>query len=58
VIAVLTIMSDMDLSHDLLGFWLGWFGLDLVGLVMLCSRCEVCVHIFATGGMSGSVGHL
>jgi hypothetical protein len=51
-------MSDMDLSHDLLGFWLGWFGLDLVGLVMLCSRCEVCVHIFATGGMSGSVGHL
>jgi hypothetical protein len=28
MIAVLTIMSDMDLSHDLLG----WFGLDLVGL--------------------------
>jgi hypothetical protein len=28
----LTVMSDMDLSHDYLGFWLGWFGLDLVGL--------------------------
>jgi hypothetical protein len=27
--AVLMVMSDMDLSHDNLGFW---FGLDLVGL--------------------------
>jgi hypothetical protein len=32
MIAVLMVMSDMDLSHDELGFWLGWFGLDLVGL--------------------------
>jgi hypothetical protein len=32
MIAVLTVMSDMDLSHDLLGCWLGWFGLDLVSL--------------------------
>jgi hypothetical protein len=32
MIAVLMLMSDMDLSHDLLGFWLGWFGLGLVGL--------------------------
>jgi hypothetical protein len=32
MIAVLMVMSDMDLSHDWLGFWLGWFGLDPVGL--------------------------
>jgi hypothetical protein len=58
MIAVLTVMSDMDLSHDQLGFWLGWFGLDLVGLVMVCSRYEACVHVLATGGMPVSVGHL
>jgi hypothetical protein len=39
----------------LLGFW---FGLNLVGLVMVCSRCEAWVHVLATGGMSVSVGHL
>jgi hypothetical protein len=32
MIVVLTVMSDIDLSDDQLGFWLGWFGLDLVGL--------------------------
>jgi hypothetical protein len=29
---MLTVMSGMDLSHDYLGFWLGWFGLGLVDL--------------------------
>jgi hypothetical protein len=23
---------------------------------MVCSRCEACVHVLATGGMPGSVG--
>jgi hypothetical protein len=58
MIAVLMVMSDMDLLHDELGFWLGWFGLDLVSLVMVCSRCEACVHVLATGEMLVSVDHL
>jgi hypothetical protein len=58
MIAVLTVMSDMDLSHD----WLGWFGLDLVGLdygmqqvQSLCAcfgyRWDTCEHwsFVATG---------
>jgi hypothetical protein len=37
----------------------GWdSGLDLVGLVMVCSRCEAWVHVLAIGGMPVSVGHL
>jgi hypothetical protein len=32
-----------------LGFW---FGLDLVGLVVVGSRCEACVHVLATGGIA------
>jgi hypothetical protein len=55
MIDVLTVMSDTDLSHDWLGFW---FGLDLVDLVMVSSRCEAWVHVLATGGMPVRVGHL
>jgi hypothetical protein len=37
----------------------GWdSGLDLVSLVMVCSRCEVWVHVLATCGMPVSVGRL
>jgi hypothetical protein len=31
--------------------------LDLVDLVMVCSRCEVWVHVLATGGMPVSIDH-
>ncbi len=37
--------------------WDLWFGLDLVNLVMVCSRCEPWVHVLATGGMPVSVDH-
>jgi len=52
MIAVLTVMSDMDLSHDQLGIsgWDLWFGLCLVDLVMVCSRCEVWVHVWLQVG--------
>ncbi len=42
-----------------LGFldWDLWFGLCLVDLVMVCSRCEAWVHVLATGGMPVSVDH-
>jgi hypothetical protein len=56
MIAVLTVMSDMDLSHDYLGFLVGisswdlWFGLDLVDLAMVCSRCEAWVHVWLQVG--------
>jgi hypothetical protein len=38
--------------------WDFWFGLDLVGLVVVCSRCEAWVHVLATDGMPVSVGPL
>jgi hypothetical protein len=47
MIAVLKVMGDMDISHDLLGLvGLGLLGLSLVGLVwfVICSRCKACVH--------------
>jgi hypothetical protein len=37
--------------------WDLWFGLDLVDLVMVCSRWEAWVHILATSGMPVSVDH-
>jgi hypothetical protein len=37
--------------------WDLWFGLDLVDLVMVCSRCEAWVHVLTTGGMPVSVDH-
>jgi hypothetical protein len=38
----------------------GWDGLGWIKSVwiMVCSRCKVCVHVLATGGMPVSVGHL
>jgi hypothetical protein len=37
--------------------WDFWFGLDLVDLVMMCSRCEAWVHVLATGWMPMSIDH-
>jgi hypothetical protein len=38
--------------------WEFWFGLDLVGLVMVCSSGEAWVHVLATSGMPGNIGQL
>jgi hypothetical protein len=48
MIAMLTVMSDMDLFTRLVGIsgWDLWFGLDLVDLVMVCTRCEDWVHVW------------
>jgi hypothetical protein len=50
MIAVLTVMSDMDLSHDLLGY--GWFGSSrVIGSSWFGYRGETCglYLVFATG---------
>jgi hypothetical protein len=63
MIVVLTVMSNMDLSHDKLGLWLGWFWLGLSGSSWFGSWYEagvkpVCMVLgLATGGMPvSSVG--
>jgi hypothetical protein len=53
MVAVLTVMNDMDLSHNLLGFgWLGWFRFSLswsswyaAGAKLMCMVLDL-----ATGG--------
>jgi hypothetical protein len=47
MIAVLTVMSDVDLSHD----WLGRFRLGLVGLVRGMQQVRNLCACLAIGGM-------
>jgi hypothetical protein len=57
MIVMLTVMSDLDLSHDLLGYgWLGQFRLGLVGLVHGIQQVQILCACLATGGMSVTVG--
>jgi hypothetical protein len=41
MIAMLTVISDMDLSHDQWGFWLDWFRFGFTLVELVCNKWKL-----------------